>query len=284
MEFVGLVTSSHIMQDPLWVTHEISDAEKLFEQSGEDAGNSLVILQDPKMIKWMNVYVPIDEQLVSAPLPMDFWFSRSFRCEMRSLLSTEMLGSSFADVTGGHVEELSSLVNVAVHIRRGDVGKSDSLRYLDNAYYLNVLHGLLNAVLSWRKHAKVAIHIFSESSSDEPFDEFQAFNSFPAVSVSLHLDGDLKTAWSSFVHADIFVMSKSSFSFVPALYRNLGECNSICSSEFAAQLTIYAPFWHSPLQEWILADESLFERSFSQAAVDILSKQILVKLQDNRVQ
>ncbi len=35
--------------------------------------------------------------------------------------------------------------------------------------------------------------------------------------------------------------SRSSFSFVPALYRGPG------------QVTVYTPFWHEPLGEWVLA-------------------------------
>ena len=49
------------------------------------------------------------------------------------------------------------------------------------------------------------------------------------------------------INADIFVMSKSTFSMVPAIYNS--------------NMVIYHPFFFNPLKSWISAKDSNFESS-----------------------
>jgi hypothetical protein len=178
----------------------------------------------------------------------------------------------------GAAERDAGTLNVAVHIRRGDVAAADAQRYLPNAHYLRILRAVLAAANNdgvaggggaaggeegghgpiggdsdkrplppfLRRTQKVHLHLFSEAASDESFEPLLALGRAAAdksllpVAVSLHLGTDTVAAWGCFMQADILVMSKSSFSFVPALYRFRG-------------VTIYTPFWHVPMRGWLLA-------------------------------
>jgi hypothetical protein len=140
---------------------------------------------------------------------------------------------------------------VAVHVRRGDV-RSDNghrQRHLPNKYYLRALAATFRAVArlaqgaehpnnssdaafssSLSAAAAVSVHVFSESASDESFAPFLALGTAAhgaddktvAVTMALHLDTPLEEVWAAFKDADVLIMSKSSFSYVPALYRHLG--------------------------------------------------------------
>ena len=106
-----------------------------------------------------------------------------------------------------------ALLQVAVHVRRGDV-KPCMRRYLSNSYYLKVLEQHLpqycgDDVL---QHCNVTIYTQSETvESLEPFVE---------RGYSLDLDSPLQDVWREFIQADIFLQSESAFSFVPGLLNN----------------------------------------------------------------
>jgi len=124
---------------------------------------------------------------------------------------------------------------VVLHVRRGDAkGK----RRTNDQFYYNVVHDI-------KKHLPNAdVHLFSEGSPDE-------FDGYRQQGVQLHLDStDVREAWEYFSSADVFVMAKSSFSMVPALF------NTNC--------VIYTPFWHSPLDEWMVVDQSALETANGQ--------------------
>jgi hypothetical protein len=75
----------------------------------------------------------------------------------------------------------------------------------------------------------------------------------------MHLNGDVFECLHSLITADILVMAKSSFSYTAAL--------------LSRGIVIYSPFWHAPLQQWIVAgrDGSLPESQFGSA----LSRKLL---------
>jgi hypothetical protein len=110
--------------------------------------------------------------------------------------------------------EQNSTSKVVVHIRRGDVtpctraGKS-SFRYSPNQLYLDVLQ---NQVLVDFEPNQVTI--FSESKSVESFGDFSS------KQYNLRLDGAVTTAWRKMADAQVLIMSKSSFSFVPYVTLN----------------------------------------------------------------
>jgi len=113
---------------------------------------------------------------------------------------------------------------VAVHIRRGDVKADNQMRYIPNSYYVDVITKI--------KHIsqEAEIFIFSESHSSESFDVFRQ------LGCKLFLDADLEFTWKEMIFADVLVMSKGSFSYVPAIYNS--------------NFVIYYPAWYTKLAHW----------------------------------
>lgn len=116
---------------------------------------------------------------------------------------------------------------IVVHIRRGDVStRAHPHRYTPNRYYHRLLDEL-SIVLGSAVH--VTIH--SQAASDEPFDSFRARGAV------VKLDSCLEEVWHDMISADVLIMSKSSFSYVPGIYN--------------PRLVLYQPFWHGCLPWWI---------------------------------
>eukprot|EP00536_Pseudo-nitzschia_multiseries_P002722 jgi/Psemu1/301529/fgenesh1_kg.37_\ len=74
--------------------------------------------------------------------------------------------------------------------------------------------------------------IFSQSSSFEKFDEFSE------KGYELHIDEDISDVWSTALLSDVFIMSRSSFSFVPAMVAK------------DSTKVVYTPFWYQPIRGW----------------------------------
>eukprot|EP00808_Paulinella_micropora_P030195 g75397.t1 len=116
---------------------------------------------------------------------------------------------------------------IVVHARRDDVSAADALRGTRAGRFLEVLKNLNNP-----PQKSVIIH-----STNRGFD--QEFRTAAQVhGWILKLDAPLESAWKDMIHADILVMSKSSFSFVPAFFNR--------------HTVIYQPFWHNPLSHWTI--------------------------------
>ena len=117
---------------------------------------------------------------------------------------------------------------VVVHIRRGDVNKkmNNKQRYIPNSYFLEKIGEY--------RQANSEILIFSETT---PFESFKEFTDIGCI---LKLDGDLSEVWLTSINSDVFIMSKSAFSQVPALFAN--------------GLVIYYKYWHQPQSNWIVSN------------------------------
>jgi len=74
--------------------------------------------------------------------------------------------------------------------------------------------------------------IYSQSTSYEKFDEFKE------KGYELHIDEDISDVWKAVMISDVFIMSRSSFSFVPAMVAS----NSTT--------VVYTPFWDQPIRGW----------------------------------
>ena len=130
-------------------------------------------------------------------------------------------------------------IHIAIHIRRGDVTENSSnpnirMRWLDTDYYARVLKLLLKKLEGGKFH----VYIFSQGTKEE----FQEDFSFPNVHYCLDMMAQ-NTFWH-LTQADILIISKSSFSYKPALL---------------SSGIIIAPkhFWHGypELERWIIVDE-----------------------------
>jgi len=121
-------------------------------------------------------------------------------------------------------------INVAVHIRRqnnNDYNNFDpSLRSLPDTKYLNIINIIRN-----RHKTNLLFHIYSQGNITD-------FDKFKNEDVVLHIDTDIEDTFIGLVAADILITSKSSFSYVAALLSN--------------GIIYYNPFWHPPLNKWII--------------------------------
>ena len=128
----------------------------------------------------------------------------------------------------------------------------------------------------------------------------------PVTRCKLHLDSDEVEAWAAFVHADVLVLSKSSFSYTPALYRprrlivNATNTSSSTSAggDAAADdggdgsdggesgdggssgatrgkgAVVYAPFWLPPFSDWLPFDLEGSKTVRREEKIDLLADQI----------
>jgi hypothetical protein len=137
------------------------------------------------------------------------------------------------------------VLNVAVHIRRGDVSSEGEFsdRYTHNQLILSVLRRV-NRLLEGMG-TRVRYNIYSQGNVEE-------FSFLAELPVAFYLNHCLFTTFHNMVEADILFMSKSSLSYSIAV--------------FSQGVKIYEPFWHPPLKDWIVSnprggfDESKFRR------------------------
>ena len=115
-------------------------------------------------------------------------------------------------------------VDIAIHIRRGDVNmKKYPDRYTSNSYYNKIIK-FLNY-----KYPSYNIFIFSEGS-------MKNFNELKGKNLSFKLNKSIEETFHSLVSAKILVTAKSSFSYSAAILNS----NKI----------YYINFWHKPLKHW----------------------------------
>jgi hypothetical protein len=126
--------------------------------------------------------------------------------------------------------------NAVVHVRRGDVtpcSPNYANRYLPNSHYVDILQQMIPR--------NASITILSESDAFEsPEQDFAGFE--------LRIDSALSEAWLAMMTADHVVLSKSSFSFVPALLNPTGK-------------VYYTPYLQQKLPGWIRVPKRIQKRS-----------------------
>lgn len=116
-------------------------------------------------------------------------------------------------------------IDIAIHIRRGDVTKQKlQFRYTSNEIYNKIIKSLKT------KYPLYNITIFSEGN----------YNDFKDLEINqnnLKLNIDIIETFHSLVSAKILVMAKSSFSY------SAGILNK--------NIIYYEDFWHKPLNNWL---------------------------------
>jgi hypothetical protein len=133
-----------------------------------------------------------------------------------------------------------------VHIRRGDVTPCSSMswvreRYLSNRFYANVMRNYIPFYMN--------VTIYSEKASLEPWETLLHNNNTTHL-VTFRLDSPLHEVWHHILRADVLVVSKSLFSYVPAVL-NLN-----------AQRIVY-PTWKytEPLNNWTVISDQLVQQA-----------------------
>jgi hypothetical protein len=150
------------------------------------------------------------------------------------------------------------ILTIAVHIRRGDIGPCRARtrgyhRYLPNSHFVRLIDLYSNS--SNNKSDTTTGHapskpppphvvIYSESESFESFDVFRQ-RGYEVV-----LDGDIGNVWKGLIAADIVILSRSSFSLVPAV--------------LSQGKVVYTPFWHDPLPHWDIVEEAFLNTTLQE--------------------
>lgn len=147
-------------------------------------------------------------------------FTRSWRHHIRNQLPTR--------------PKNQSTLEIVVHVRRGDVTPCRyKRRYLPNEHYLRLIEQYKPANRS--SH----VTIYSEPNSFEPFDAFRRLG----YDVMLENNG-LANIWNAIATADVAILSRSFFSFVPATINT----NKV----------VYTPFFDfEPLEEWEVVENTV---------------------------
>jgi len=128
---------------------------------------------------------------------------------------------------------------MVVHIRRGDVVPCDTytiMRYLPNSHFKALIE-------KYRLQGCNRVIIHSERRSFEDWSDFEEIDG-----IELKLDAPPLDVWRDILNADTYIMSKSSFSLVPALFTK-------------ASHVVYTPFWHRPQPHWERVDNELMHKT-----------------------
>lgn len=123
-------------------------------------------------------------------------------------------------------------VQIAIHLRRGDVGSSGqfSERFTADEVVLSRVRRVLEAVGPDR----ATVRLFSQGHPDD-------FRAFANLGVRLHLDDDVFETFHHFVRSDVLFVAKSTFSYLGGV---IGGNVCICE-----------PFWHPSLPGWLRPEE-----------------------------
>lgn len=148
--------------------------------------------------------------------------------------------------TKDRARDRNSLI-VAVHVRRGDVGRNrNAQRFTPNGRILHTIK-LLREVLDDLR-ITAAIHVHSQGASEE-------FSDFAKIGCELFLDTDAVWTMQQLAEADVLVMAKSSFSYIAALL-NEG-------------VVLYEPMFDPPLSSWIVRRKNgHFDQKRAMSALD----------------
>jgi hypothetical protein len=137
----------------------------------------------------------------------------------KRIVTADWLESLRSQVT--YPDKPKDVFKIAVHIRRGDISPctGDKIhKYLPNSFYLDMIDKYVAlAALPAHQHKTVEVVIHCMSVSFEPLDVFYARN------YTVKLDKTpLEEVWTELIMADVFIMSQSGFSVVPALLNHGG--------------------------------------------------------------
>jgi hypothetical protein len=186
-----------------------------------------------KLSGFLNLPLPLrDQQRITGAIKIEEKdYSRDIFPDVNALITADFLNFIRKKAEPNLLpEKKSENPQIAMHIRRGDVSfTTHKNRYIPNQYFLDYCKRILSV------YPTAEITIFSESESSEDFSAFKELGCF------LSLDTDLVKTWAQIINSDVFFMSKSSFSYVPAMYNK--------------NLVVYFPAWYQKLKNWISSED-----------------------------
>ena len=127
-------------------------------------------------------------------------------------------------------------VEVAVHIRRGELPFIAPSRLIPNRYYVQILRRVTYILKALK--LKYNISIYTETTRWDADAVTSAM--FEGIPVTLYQNSPALVPFRKLAEADIVVLSHSSYSYSAALLNRHG-------------CVIYNPFWHAPLPSWIIS-------------------------------
>lgn len=110
--------------------------------------------------------------------------------------------------------DIPQLLQVHVHIRRGDVDEANRDKWMDMSHHLRTMQKVAKA--AHLVQMSTSVHVHSEGNITEFTEIAEAFNA------KLHLNEQMTASWKAMTEADVLVMSRSSFSYTAALYNQAG--------------------------------------------------------------
>jgi Uncharacterised nucleotidyltransferase len=154
-------------------------------------------------------------------------------------------------------------VRICIHLRRGDnvfARQDQRYRLLPNSYYLRTCETIVNALSTQNIHFVVRLHtemprrhytlhpgiqglyfdLVQPSTIDPNEFGLEDFEALPNLEIVLNAEP--KAALDDFATADVLILSLSSFGYLGGLLNTHG-------------LIVYAPWWHAPLPDWLVASE-----------------------------
>lgn len=123
----------------------------------------------------------------------------------------------------------SNVLKVAVHLRRGDVTPAHDRRFTHVGPVFETAHRVKATLEAHQQD--YTLSVYSEGRESD-------FAGLQEIGAKLFLNINAIWTLRQLTEADILIMSKSSFSYVAALISD--------------GIKLYEPFWHSPLDSWIL--------------------------------
>ena len=152
----------------------------------------------------------------------------------------------------------SSVIRIAVHVRRGDLLFVESGRMLPNDYYICVVQRIceildgLDLSYVFELYTEVPTKVFTVSPAhhahltdsvivDPKLAKIEDFDAVPNLKKFINTD-PIETI-QRMATANVLIMSHSSFSYLAAILNVKGT-------------KIYHKFWHKPLKNWVVANSS----------------------------
>lgn len=204
-----------------------------------------------KAMKIFNGHKPHHEELLEAiglSKVLRFECPQSNRTPLRD--RNDYIKNDTAIFTPDYLDHLHRIIEypakperrtISVHIRRGDISPCRPRtrgypRYLPNQHFLRLLD-------RYDADKNSDVVIYSESQSFESFQEFEERG------YKLVLDGSIGDVWKGILVSDVVILSRSSFSLVPAVMTK-GK-------------VVFTPFWHEPLPHWDVVEEEFLNETLT---------------------
>lgn len=226
-----------------WIEHNASN-DSLWEQKWEDFFNLGKDELGIEACKQLGINIVQVDNLYDIPLTTSDVLYVVSQCHKY----TNFFPNRYSNLGAALIEKYTSSpkhhyplygvdgkVNIAIHVRRGDVASSGStaFRYTDNAKVYALVKTVLQSLSELGLSASVSL--YSEG-------EIRDFGEMSDLGIDFHLNECVFTTFHNLVSADLLIMSKSTFSYVAAL--------------LSKGIKLYEPFAHRPLKQWISVDSN----------------------------